>query len=175
MPYPLQSIAHDRGVWPGNIDGIPLFVRGAAAVKGETWMNDYTASDAATSTAGASSLGTTTSVWMNMIKPTSGGLLTTANGAFFGVCQAGVADDGVTTFKLYGFVSALVFDASASVIIGDALVANTDAYLDAIPVNLERMIAVAQGGLANATTATSVEVFFNGIGHIGQGADHATG
>lgn len=172
MPYPLQSIAHGAGVWPGNLDDIPLFVRNAAAVKGETWMNDFAASDGEVSTAGPTSLGLSTSVWNNMIKPSSAGInFATGAGAFFGVAQAGVAENGVTNFKLYGFVNALVIGDSGSMAIGTDLVPTTSAYLDIVTAFQERVIAVGQAAVASPTAATSGAVFFNGIGHIGQGCD----
>lgn len=166
------------GLWPSEYTGIPMFIRGGTGLRGDVLMQDHRATVAETTTAGASSLGASTSIWSNMITPTAGGILAggTAGGVnvqnagpAFGVLQAAGADDDQVLCTFQGFVTAFVICATSNVEIGNGLVVDTSRNLDAIGAVGERIIAMAQANMTTPSTRTLAEVYINGIGWLGCG------
>lgn len=173
----LSRSAHGDGLFPEAFSKIPMYVRGGAGVIGDVYQQDYAASDAATTTGGASSLGDTNSIWANVIAPTAAGI-DMESGPAFGVLLQTAADDDLKLFTFYGFVNAMVIDTGGSVAIGDPLGLNTShaKTLDALATGVgadDKMIAMAQAVVSTPTTRTLAEVFLNGLGHLACGYAHA--
>jgi len=145
------------------------YMRGGAAVAGDLLMQDYLASDAATSTAGAANIGLSTHIMANVIAPSAAGILVTSAGPYFGVALRAAADDTLVRLQTFGYCTAFVIAASGSTAIGSGLVGTTAKNLDLVVASNERTLAQAQEVMTTPTTRTLGEVLFNGVAGFANG------
>lgn len=169
--YPFKSAGNSaRGPWPHPVSvEYACYVRNAAALVGQCWMQDYTASDGETSTAGSGNIQAVTHIMANVIKPSSGGILNYSGGPFFGVALRAGAENALVRLCMFGYCDALTQKGSGNTAIGDPLTPNTSAELDADAGTKTRIVAQAQEVLTSPSTAALGEVLFNGVGGVAMG------
>lgn len=173
----LSRTPQGTGMFPQLWSDVPMWIRGGSALAGDLYMQDFYASDGATSTAGPTSLGTTTSIWSNVVPPsnTDNGLEVECGGPAFCVAQKAVADDTTALCTFHGFVEAFVLRSSGNVAIGDHLFPDTNKNLQsaATTTAFAKIIGMAQEALTAPSTRTLSDVFINGLGWCGMGFYHA--
>ena len=170
--YPFKSVGLALWPTPSSLE-YQCYMRGGAATAGDLLMQDYLASDAATSTAGAANVRLSTHITANVIAPSAAGILTDV-GPFFGLAVRSVADDALVRLCMFGYASAFVIAASGSLAIGSSLVGTTAKNLDLVDAVGERHLAQSQAVVTTPTTRELGEVGFNGIGHLWTGVNVGT-
>jgi hypothetical protein len=177
--YPFKSAgAPARGPWPqpSSIE-YSFYIRGGAATAGDVYQGARLQGDDAnvTFTAGAANIGLTTHIMANVVAPTATGILHNVAKPLFGVSLRSAADDTLSRLCLFGFCSAFVIDAAASVAIGDPLVPTTAKNLNGGTPNANEIIlAEAQEVMTTPTSRTLGEVLINGVGGFCNGHHDST-
>ena len=136
-----------------------VVARGGNKARGDLVEFDFAQADAATSTV---TLGLATSVWVNVVTPTSGGLKT----GIHAICLEAIADDDYGWVRIVGRTEAKVKKSSGSdnVDTGAGVVGATDRTLDNVGVTSYLLLGLVLGTLSGtpAIPAEKMPVWFDG-------------
>ena len=136
-----------------------VVARGGDKARGDLVEFDFAQADAATSTV---TLGLATSVWVNVVTPTAGGLKT----GIHAICLEAIADDDYGRARIGGRAEAKVKKSSGAndVDTGAGVVGATDRTLDNVGVADYLYLGLVLGTLSGATplSADKMPVWFDG-------------
>lgn len=152
------------GLKPVNFD-LPFYNRtGGTLAIGSVVQLDIGASPATESTSKDPTAEFGTSIWHNVVTPTTAG---TKSGIFC-VALESVADNTSGRFRLRGIVEALQFESTGAVAVGDDLFpTNASVALGTALVAGAKIIGKAMDVIADADPAALATVHFNGIEGFG--------
>lgn len=153
------------GLVPVNFDR-PFWNRtGSTLAIGAVVQLDIGASPATESTSKDPTAVFGTSIWHNVVTPTTAGL----KSGIFAIALESIADNASGKFRLRGIVEALQFETSdGAVAVGDDLYAvNASVNLGTVATASAKVLGKAMDVIADADPASLATILFNGIEGLG--------